>query len=177
MSTPTLQQHYKEKVVPALTKKLGYTNPHQVPALEKIVVTSCMGKEADRKVAVDDAVLPDAAAPAAVRPRKSKSQQRREERARIAAERRGEVLAHGVDIVLSICDELILAREQPLGKIRDRQLKTSSEYGGRRRGKNERGGSRQWRRTHGFSNCDSDLAKRRVMLSTACLVPYCRTAS
>lgn len=52
----TLQKHYKEKVVPSLTKKHGYTNPHQVPRLEKIVVTSCMGKAPDRKVAVDDAV-------------------------------------------------------------------------------------------------------------------------
>ena len=57
MSTPALQQYYKDKVVPALTKKLGYTNPHQVPRLEKIVVTSCMGKAPDRKVAVDDAVV------------------------------------------------------------------------------------------------------------------------
>jgi len=57
MSTPALLQHYKDKVVPALTKKLGYTNPHQVPRLEKIVVTSCMGKAPDRKVAVDDAVV------------------------------------------------------------------------------------------------------------------------
>jgi large subunit ribosomal protein L5 len=56
MSTPALLQHYKDKVVPSLTKKLGYTNPHQVPRLEKIVVTSCMGKAPDRKVAVDDAV-------------------------------------------------------------------------------------------------------------------------
>ena len=56
MSIPTLQKHYKEKVVPALKQKLGYTNPHEVPQLEKIVVTSCMGKEPDRKVAVDDAV-------------------------------------------------------------------------------------------------------------------------
>lgn len=56
MSTPTLQQHYKDKAVPALTKKLGYTNLHQVPRLEKIVITSCMGKAPDRKVAVDDAV-------------------------------------------------------------------------------------------------------------------------
>ena len=53
MSTNALQQHYKEKVVPSLTKKLGYANPHQVPRLEKIVVTSCMGKAADRTVAVD----------------------------------------------------------------------------------------------------------------------------
>jgi large subunit ribosomal protein L5 len=57
MSTPKLQQHYKEKVVPALQQKLGYTNIHQVPRLEKIVVTSCMGKAPDRKIAVDDAVV------------------------------------------------------------------------------------------------------------------------
>jgi large subunit ribosomal protein L5 len=56
MSTPVLQKQYAEKVVPALKEKLGYTNPHQIPRLEKIVVTSCMGKAPDRKVAVDDAV-------------------------------------------------------------------------------------------------------------------------
>ena len=56
MSTPVLQKHYAEKVAPALKEKLGYTNPHQIPRLEKIVVTSCMGKSPDRKVAVDDAV-------------------------------------------------------------------------------------------------------------------------
>ena len=57
MKVPTLLQHYKDKVVPALRKKHGYTNVHQVPRLEKIVVTSCMGKAPDRKVAVDDAVV------------------------------------------------------------------------------------------------------------------------
>jgi len=57
MSTPNLHKQYKEKVVPALTEKLGYANPHQVPRLEKIVVTSCMGKSPDRKLAVDDAVV------------------------------------------------------------------------------------------------------------------------
>jgi large subunit ribosomal protein L5 len=55
MNTPPLLQHYKDKVVPNLTKKFGYTNPHQVPRLEKIVVQSCMGKSPDRKLAVDDA--------------------------------------------------------------------------------------------------------------------------
>jgi len=53
---PNLLTHYKEKVVPALIEKLGLTNPHQVPALEKIVVTSCMGSTQDRKAAVEDAV-------------------------------------------------------------------------------------------------------------------------
>ncbi|MEI6674396.1 MAG: 50S ribosomal protein L5 [Verrucomicrobiota bacterium] len=56
MSTPPLLQHYQDKVVPNLKKKFGYSNPHQVPRLEKIVVTSCMGKSPDRKLAVDDAV-------------------------------------------------------------------------------------------------------------------------
>ena len=55
MSTPPLQLHYQDKVVPNLKQKFGYTNPHQVPRLEKIVVTSCMGKSPDRKLAVDDA--------------------------------------------------------------------------------------------------------------------------
>lgn len=57
MSTPVLKQHYLDKVVPTLKEKLGYTNPHQVPQIEKVVLTSCMGNEPDRKVAVDDAVL------------------------------------------------------------------------------------------------------------------------
>lgn len=34
---------------------MGYTNPNAVPRLEKIVVTSCMGKAPDRKLAVEDA--------------------------------------------------------------------------------------------------------------------------
>jgi large subunit ribosomal protein L5 len=55
MNTPPLLQHYKDKVVPNLKQKFGYTNPHQIPRLEKIVVTSCMGKSPDRKLAVDDA--------------------------------------------------------------------------------------------------------------------------
>lgn len=57
MSTTKLQQHYKDKVVPSLTQSQGYKNVHEVPRLEKIVVTSCMGKAPDRKVAVDDAVV------------------------------------------------------------------------------------------------------------------------
>jgi len=56
MNTPNLLKYYHEKAVPALKSKLGYTNPMAVPRLEKIVVTSCMGKAPDRKLAVDDAV-------------------------------------------------------------------------------------------------------------------------
>lgn len=54
--TPTLKTFYKEKVVPALAKELGTSNPHQVPSLEKIVVTTHVGSATDRKQAVEDAV-------------------------------------------------------------------------------------------------------------------------
>ena len=53
---PRLQTQFREKIAPALKEKLGLTNPHQIPRLEKIVVTSGMGSQMDRKAAVDDAV-------------------------------------------------------------------------------------------------------------------------
>lgn len=40
----------------ALTEELGCTNPHQVPRLEKIVVTTHCGRATDRKQAVEDSV-------------------------------------------------------------------------------------------------------------------------
>ncbi len=54
--TPTLQTYYKDKVFSALQKELGVSNPHEVPALEKIVVTTHCGRAADRKQAVEDSV-------------------------------------------------------------------------------------------------------------------------
>ena len=54
--TPNLLKEYKERVVPALQSKFGYANLHQVPKLEKIVINTCVGKESDRKQAVEDAV-------------------------------------------------------------------------------------------------------------------------
>jgi large subunit ribosomal protein L5 len=40
MQTPALKTQYADKVVPALMKKFGYSNPHQVPAIKKIVLNS-----------------------------------------------------------------------------------------------------------------------------------------
>ncbi len=54
--TPALYTEYKERVVPALQAKFGYANVHQVPRIEKVVVNTCVGKENDRKQAVEDAV-------------------------------------------------------------------------------------------------------------------------
>lgn len=53
---PTLLTYYQEKVVDLLKKELSCDNPHQVPRLEKIVVTTHVGSASDRKQAVEDAI-------------------------------------------------------------------------------------------------------------------------
>ncbi len=53
---PALKVFYKEKVVAHLKQKLGVTNPHQIPQIEKVVVNCSVGKQADRKQAVEDAM-------------------------------------------------------------------------------------------------------------------------
>lgn len=50
-----LHQEYKERVVPALKTKHGYTNPHQVPKVEKVVVNTCVASASDVKQALEDA--------------------------------------------------------------------------------------------------------------------------
>lgn len=45
MSTPVLKKIYQEKVVPELKKNLGIENPHVVPNLEKIVISSGIRSE------------------------------------------------------------------------------------------------------------------------------------
>ena len=53
-----LQEKYTSQVVPSLKEQFGLTNPNQVANLEKIVLTTHIGKYInDRKVAVEDAVL------------------------------------------------------------------------------------------------------------------------
>jgi large subunit ribosomal protein L5 len=45
-----LKQHYTEVVAPSLKEKFGYTNPMQVPKLDKIVINMGVGEAvADRK--------------------------------------------------------------------------------------------------------------------------------
>lgn len=38
------QDKYKQQVVPELTKQFGYTNPHQVPRIVKVVVSAGVGR-------------------------------------------------------------------------------------------------------------------------------------
>lgn len=50
-----LHQFYKTSVVPALKEKHGYTNPHQVPRVQKVVVNSCVDAGlSDYKQALED---------------------------------------------------------------------------------------------------------------------------
>jgi large subunit ribosomal protein L5 len=48
MSKALFQQLYTETVVPELTKKFGYANVHQVPAVKKIVINSGFSATADK---------------------------------------------------------------------------------------------------------------------------------
>ena len=50
-----LQDHYRKTVREALTKEFGYTNPMQVPKLEKIVINTGIGAEADKNQIADTA--------------------------------------------------------------------------------------------------------------------------
>lgn len=52
---PALKKYYQENAIPALREKLGVKNVHQIPRIEKVVINCSVGKEADRKVAVEDA--------------------------------------------------------------------------------------------------------------------------
>lgn len=46
-----LQDHYKEKVVPALTEKFGYKSPMEVPRIEKITLNMGVGEAlGDKKI-------------------------------------------------------------------------------------------------------------------------------
>ena len=48
-------KHYNDRVVPALQQQHGYKNVHQVPKVEKVVINTSVGSQADVKQALDDA--------------------------------------------------------------------------------------------------------------------------
>src|ERR1051325_10900014 len=48
-------RHYKERVMPALQKQHGYKNVHQVPKVEKVVINTSIGSQADVKTALEEA--------------------------------------------------------------------------------------------------------------------------
>jgi len=55
--TPNLKAYYDQKVAPALKEEFSLENPHEIPAIEKVVINCHVGRyQADRKAAVEDAV-------------------------------------------------------------------------------------------------------------------------
>src|ERR1700730_9823926 len=46
---------YKERVMPALQKQHGYRNLHEIPKVEKVVINTSGGSQADVKQALEDA--------------------------------------------------------------------------------------------------------------------------
>ena len=53
---PRLKQKYRAEITKALTEEFGYTNPHQVPALVKIVVNTGVGEAARDSKVIDGAI-------------------------------------------------------------------------------------------------------------------------
>ncbi len=53
MSVPSLKNTYLNEVVPALRKSMGYTNIHQVPKIEKVVINSSFGAEMDKNGVIE----------------------------------------------------------------------------------------------------------------------------
>ena len=48
-------REYRDRVTPALRERHSYTNPHQIPKLEKVVINTSVGSHADVKQALEDA--------------------------------------------------------------------------------------------------------------------------
>lgn len=54
--TPRLKTRYYEEIIPEVEKQFGYTNPHQVPRLVKIVVNMGVGEAARDGKLIDGAI-------------------------------------------------------------------------------------------------------------------------
>jgi len=55
-SVPRLKREYREVMIPALTEKFGYKNPHQVPGLVKVVVNTGVGEAARDSKVIEGAI-------------------------------------------------------------------------------------------------------------------------
>ncbi len=55
MTMPRLLSRYRSEVVPVLTREFGYTNPLQLPSLDKIIVNIGLGEAIDNSNAIDAA--------------------------------------------------------------------------------------------------------------------------
>ena len=51
-----LKKEYLETVIPKLVKEFQYPNPHQIPKIEKIVISSCLGLNAQNRTFLEKAI-------------------------------------------------------------------------------------------------------------------------
>ena len=56
MAKPRYQELYEKEIAPALQKKYGYENTHQVPKLEKIVLNMGVGEATQDRKHIENAV-------------------------------------------------------------------------------------------------------------------------
>lgn len=53
---PSLKARYRSEIIATLTEEFGYTNPHQVPTLVKVVVNTGVGEAAKDSKVIDGAI-------------------------------------------------------------------------------------------------------------------------
>lgn len=54
--TPRLLTHYHEKARPALAEQFGFTNPHQIPSIQKVVINVGVGGATKNQKLLDSVV-------------------------------------------------------------------------------------------------------------------------
>jgi len=127
---PRLKEIYREQVVPVLTEQFGYTNPHQVPGITKVVVNTGVGEAArDSKViegALRDLTLITGQKPVVTLARKSIAQFKLREGMPIGAHvtLRGNRAWEFVDRLVS----LALPRIRDFRGLSDRQFDGNGNY-------------------------------------------------
>lgn len=55
-NTPRLRTHYLEVVRPALTEQFGYTNPNQIPSIQKVVINVGVGEASKNQKLLESVV-------------------------------------------------------------------------------------------------------------------------
>ncbi len=127
---PRLKAKYKSEIAATLTEQFGYTNPHQVPGIVKIVVNTGVGEAArDSKViegAIKDLTLITGQKPQVTKARKSIAQFKLREGMPIGAHvtLRGDRAWEFLDRLLS----LALPRIRDFRGLSDRQFDGNGNY-------------------------------------------------
>ncbi len=125
-----LQEYYKNEVVPALIKELGYKNINEVPKIEKVVVNTSLGDVKDNSksfnMAVDEIEAITGQKPVIVKAKKSIANFKLREGMKLGAKvtLRGEKMYEFLDKLLSIA----LPRVRDFKGINDKAFDGRGNY-------------------------------------------------